>query len=168
MHDPMTVAHDIKAPWTRRYPSGSRYRPTLVTIWHIDPETDHTDDSCGWFAPKLSARQKQWLDQMMAGSEDGILKPMEHYYGRDAADAIRSHAAAAFREEGRVHRPWYRHPRWHIYHWRIVVEPIVGFLRRFERCSVCGDRMGTATRYGSWGGDRVWHGWHHGDSVQAA
>lgn len=39
MHDPKTVAHEIRIKnWH------------LVTIWHVDPETDGTDDSCGRIA----------------------------------------------------------------------------------------------------------------------
>lgn len=44
MHDPMTVAFEIKSPFKQ-----DGYRKTLVTIWHVDPEKDGTDDSCGWF-----------------------------------------------------------------------------------------------------------------------
>lgn len=51
MHDPMTVAFDIKSPFRQKpsqfWPDG--YRNTIATIWHIDPEKDGTDDSCGWF-----------------------------------------------------------------------------------------------------------------------
>ncbi len=51
MHDPKTVAFDIKSPFRQKpsqwWPKG--YRNTLITIWHVDPETDGTDDSCGWF-----------------------------------------------------------------------------------------------------------------------
>lgn len=50
MHDPMTVAFEIKSPLKKKsefFPRG--YRNTLVTIWHVDPEKDGTDDSCGWF-----------------------------------------------------------------------------------------------------------------------
>lgn len=49
MHDPMTVAFEIKLPFGG-YRSGNHvYRPPLITIWHVDPETDGTDDSAGWF-----------------------------------------------------------------------------------------------------------------------
>lgn len=48
MHDPMTVAHDIRYPWPWSK-SGSGYRENLLTIWHVDPECDGSDDSCGWF-----------------------------------------------------------------------------------------------------------------------
>ena len=50
MHDPMTVAFEIRSPIKRKnkfFPEG--YRQSLVTIWHVDPEKDGTDDSCGWF-----------------------------------------------------------------------------------------------------------------------
>lgn len=43
MHSPETVAHEINIPWFK----GKKIR--LFTIWHNDPETDGTDDSCGWF-----------------------------------------------------------------------------------------------------------------------
>lgn len=49
MHDPMTVAHEIKSPFSKMTPFGTRYRKSLITIWHVDPEKDGTDDSCGWF-----------------------------------------------------------------------------------------------------------------------
>lgn len=33
------------------------YRPSLLSIWHHDPETDGTDDSCGWFIRARHADQ---------------------------------------------------------------------------------------------------------------
>lgn len=47
MHDPKTVAFEIKNPFVRKDKHG--YKPRLITIWHNDPEKDGTDDSCGWF-----------------------------------------------------------------------------------------------------------------------
>lgn len=50
MHDPMTQAFQIPYPWWKRNRfDGSRYHSPFITIWHVDPETDGTDDSCGWF-----------------------------------------------------------------------------------------------------------------------
>lgn len=43
MHDPMTVAFDLRSPFSR-----NGYRPTLLTVWHVDPEHGGSDDSCGW------------------------------------------------------------------------------------------------------------------------
>lgn len=62
MHDPKTVAFEIKYPW-RAYsrkklgnkPKSpltefeSTYHASLITIWHVDPELDGSADSCGWF-----------------------------------------------------------------------------------------------------------------------
>jgi hypothetical protein len=40
-------------------------------------------------------------------------------------------------------RPWWRHPRWHVHHWKINVA-IVRNLRRMliDRCATCGKRLG--------------------------
>lgn len=93
MHDPMTVAHEIKYPWykhqpwpkkSRRDPDSWRlkreweqlpdsvkarrnrhwpegYRDTFLTIWHIDPQHDGSDDSCGYSYPKLTPQQRDVL-----------------------------------------------------------------------------------------------------------
>lgn len=65
MHDPMTVAFTIKAPWWYRPKSGpfkgKRYHATLVTIWHVDPEKGGSDDSCGYTVPHLSKCQRKRL-----------------------------------------------------------------------------------------------------------
>lgn len=46
MHDPMSVAHEIKYPWRQsltiatmngKTTAAIRYRPPMVTIWHRDP-----------------------------------------------------------------------------------------------------------------------------------
>lgn len=63
MHDPSTVAFQIKSPFrgkpSKFWPKG--YRGTLVTIWHEDPMDfegkcgcRRDDDSCGWFSPPYS------------------------------------------------------------------------------------------------------------------
>lgn len=47
MHDPICVAHEIYLGSKRK--KNGNYRSPLITIWHVDPEKDGTDDSCGWF-----------------------------------------------------------------------------------------------------------------------
>ncbi|WP_293683900.1 hypothetical protein, partial [Spirosoma sp. 48-14] len=65
MHDPKTVAFEIKNLFLRR--KGGYYEP-LITIWHCDPENfrfkDGTqkqgggrDDSCGWHSPMYNLDQ---------------------------------------------------------------------------------------------------------------
>jgi hypothetical protein len=42
----------------------------------------------------------------------------------------------------RFNRPWYRHPRWHVHHWRLQVHPWQTFRRwAFSRCAGCGGRF---------------------------
>lgn len=76
MHDPTTQAFDIKNPFAKKRHG---YRPSLLTIWHRDPENfkfkDGTqkqgvrdDDSCGWFRPayhiaEWEAMKKVAIDQ---------------------------------------------------------------------------------------------------------
>jgi hypothetical protein len=68
MHDPCTVAHKIKAPWKRPWvktnPASGSHRPTLITIWHVDPEADGSDDSCGWSRPKLTKVQRERMKNL--------------------------------------------------------------------------------------------------------
>lgn len=49
------------------------------------------------------------------------------------------------------HRPWYKHPRWHIHHWSIQFHPWQEFhsknLRKCVRCK----RRGSKSWYGHWG-----------------
>jgi hypothetical protein len=52
----MTVAFEIKSPFktetlslSKNNKKAERIRPVIITIWHVDPCKDGTDDSCGWF-----------------------------------------------------------------------------------------------------------------------
>ena len=39
-------------------------------------------------------------------------------------------------------RPWYKHPRWHFWHWRLQIHPWQQFRRwAFSRCAGCGKRF---------------------------
>lgn len=64
MHSPKAVAFNLRQPWPRFHSKEERervrkelqegklpfrYYPSIITIWHNDPEKDGTDDSCGWF-----------------------------------------------------------------------------------------------------------------------
>lgn len=59
MHDPMTVAHEIYLGSKKK--KNGHYRNSFITIWHVDPETDGTDDSCGFSRPKISADEREML-----------------------------------------------------------------------------------------------------------
>ncbi len=240
MHDPMTVAFEIKYPWRKhrnpKHPWEENYRGTLVTIWHVDPEADGTDDSCGWFIrgrhldqevmkkivaayefdwdgtfekystglfhpdgnPHLSVigitinlfrmaanvvfeskgstnwkRSRRWMKDnlydIMHFAEnntdslfDGITRKFEigcdeEHTPERRKDRIRSMASCIYSWIERERRPWYKHPRWHFWHWRFQLHPVQQFKRwAFSKCAECGKRF-------TWGYSPTSHGWGGGD-----
>jgi len=220
MHDPMTQAFRIPYPWRAYSRSNARndferhYRHPFITIWHVDPERDGSDDSCGWFMrerhgdPKVLERIRRLFaedwDRVFVSGESGRMYPVGLFYpdGKPrfsvhgivlnlfflaALEALGgSHNAARFMQRNlweilwfaekpidslhaslthtfgvnehetkaeriehfagiiygwilRKSRPWYRHPRWHVWHWSLQVHPWQHFRRwALNRCQVCG------------------------------
>lgn len=227
MHDPQTVAFDIKRPWrgppSKFWPNG--YRPTWITIWHVDPERDahkkgtRVDDTCGWFLPpttpeararmrklgeeqyptifgKLAATQAgkdyayvcfeptpydaiywawrsikhelrprgpwQYASRLTRGELEEIYllasNPVDNLRLRvqeiDSAKDCGDFFVQLYKIHMRHHRPWWRHPRWHFWHWRIQVHPWQALRRRLlTRCAHCGQRF-------PYGYSPVAHSWH--------
>lgn len=215
MHDPMTVAFEIRRPWgdkpSQFWPKG--YRPSWITIWHVDPEADGSDDSCGFSFPKVPEgtewvkklqgdldflcredpqalrRQRQregdpawWICWLMRASFWHRGKPLsadlvaaelyshsypgnreEHFTDRDTARQAWIFARCYLQ----LVRPWWRHPRWHVWHWKIQIHPLQDFKRwAFSRCIHCGGRFKFgASVCGSWGStgprwfrnEQAWH-----------
>lgn len=145
MYDPNTVAYEIRSPFRDKpdklFPKG--YRHSLVTIWHVDPECDGTDDSCGWFlrGRHLSAKDKKLAHDLINDEHDNI---RYWFPDCDAEEAV-SRVLGIFAALRRRERPWYKHPRRHFWHWRLQIHPWQTFRRwAFSRCAGCGKRF-------SWG-----------------
>lgn len=88
---------------------------------------------------------------------DSIVRTFGGKYKRD--DAIHSMASCIYGWILRTERPWYRHPRWHIHHWKIQVH-FLQLLHRylFVRCCKCGNGFKwNESVMGSWSGKDVWH-----------
>lgn len=211
MHDPCTVAFDIRYPWyrTRQWGNGKkrRYHRSFITIWHVDPETDGSDDSCGfafpksteadralvkelarqefdfwvgkygnsatggipfsahemiWWAWQLIANRRQTKRVLLSRSEaeeimnlsanphDNIRRRATECGSIEGLEAFLSNVDRLYRYH---HRPWYRHAKWHVRHWRIQVHPWHTFRRwAFSRCAHCGKRF-------PWGYSPVSHQW---------
>lgn len=201
MHDPMTVAFEIPVPFTgRKNDAGGweEYPKTLIRIWHVDPEKDGSDDSCGWFIRARHADQKILEDIKKSfrfeyeylftdnGSPkfspqaitlhlfrraayqhfndwkkvDRYIKDHLHdllHFAENPVDSllgtINETTKNAIQDEQKWNllaviiypyilrdlRPWYKSPRWHIWHWKIQV-PLIQNLQRwlFSRCAGCG------------------------------
>lgn len=65
-----------------------------------------------------------------------------------------------YRSYLRFNRPWWKHPKWHVWHWRLQV-PAWQSLRRwlFTRCAHCGKRFGYGASPISHGWTNEKHGW---------
>lgn len=253
MHDPMTVAHEIKYPWyahrpwpkefrkdpsswgikrgwekmtpqqrknrSQMWPDG--YRETFITIWHVDPERDGSDDSCGFGYVRLTKKQREILrnacwfesrephflccrDKTWSGTHSDAealyrglvllvcrvlrLPITFDQAAKYAAEAIHIRTCGKFgdtfcflpgyhsnsqkdsehdREDHFLgilcgvarniltdRRPWWRHPKWHLWHWKIQCHPLQAFKRwAFSRCSKCGGRF-------KWGYSPVTNSWN--------
>lgn len=206
MHDPNVVAFEIHGPrgllhkWRRdrvdRYDHRDArfsYLSPIVTIWHHDPETDGSDDSCGWSHPRAPRELVEKAERIIASEWEYMFGKYPYRYQSPSAyevvfavwgmlawrifrqrrmttreleeiaslaanpvDNLRSiifdatHSADKAKYLGvcvlraylRVHRKWYQHPKWHIYHWRVQFNQVRTFKRwAFSRCGGCGKRF---------------------------
>ncbi len=214
MHDPLTVAHEIKWPWKNKH----GYRDSILTIWHKDPEKDGTDDSCGYSRPKLTTGEKEYVkkiaieqySQLYARKEalrEGkdyanicynqdiygaiywlwrcfskgktrwqygkhltnkelqyvyqlATNPVDNFqsYKNNTPEEFEAFVCLVYRAYKTFKRPWYKHPRWHIHHWRIQFRPWHNLKRRYwDKCCVCGKRGFASSAMCDWYGKRIWH-----------
>lgn len=86
------------------------------------------------------------------------LHPLDNLSHVEAAESMVRLTAAAL---NRHFRPWYRHPRWHVWHWRLQIHPLQQLARvLFDRCATCGKgfRWGYSPTSTSWEGKELHHG----------
>lgn len=165
MHDPMSVAFEIRYPW-RAYTKAERaarpdseftqtYRAAFITVWHVDPERRGDDDSCDWFNRKgeLTEKERAVADARM--DMETIMGNSPHYpdsreYKRWKPLDVALHNLLW--KPSRTHW-WQVHPRWHVWHWRIQVRPWQDARRwLLTRCCKCGGKFlyGESPVSGSW------------------
>lgn len=199
MFDPCTVAFEIKSLFKQKpskmWPKG--YRNTWVTIWHKDPCTDGSDDSCGWSYPKppewlikkiakelkyeierdpgflFSQREREgwpvwfmlWMNRASFFHRRRGFSPAElaeafyncsfpgsreHRQHMDEPDRQAWIIARCYMD---VIRPWYRHPKYHFWHWEFQIHLLQAFKRwAFSRCAHCQKGF-------KWGYTPVSHNW---------
>lgn len=197
MHDPNTLAFEIFWPWQyavmawrKLWRMKHRYFTPAVMIWHLDPEKDGTDNSCGWGTPHLTEREWTTLKKeadycfekhtfenseqktdvpslvwgiawvvnwhlwrrkmgvretahvmdLVGNPLDNIRWSVEYCKTKDDLRGLFRIVAQTFK---RARRPWYRHPKWHVHHWRIQITFLDRLRRRlFDRCGTCDKPFG--------------------------
>jgi len=85
---------------------------------------------------------------------DSIWESLTLKYGHvDKEDRVKHFASVVYGWILRAERPWYKHPRWHFWHWQIQIHPLQQFKRwAFSRCKTCGKGF-------SWGYSPVCDSW---------
>lgn len=116
--------------------------------------------SKGWYKPRrrgvLTRAEEREVYQLAANPVDNLQVTVAHVKDAETcADFFMLVYAAYLRH----HRPWWRHPRWHVHHWQFQVHAVQWFKRRFvDRCCRCGGHFAAnESPIGSWGGDELWH-----------
>ncbi len=165
MRDPMTVAYEIRYPW-KAYSRAEReardsdfiktYRASFITIWHVDPERDGSDDSCDWHNRKGTLNERERAVAEAVWDVEGLLDNKPHYPSsreHKAWQPLHGAIMHLLHKPSRTHW-WQVHPRWHVWHWQIQVHPWQQVRRwLLTRCARCGGRF----RYGE---SPVSHSWH--------
>lgn len=211
---------ELKPGRDSSWPEG--YRHDLVSVWHVDPERDGSDDSCGYSFVRLTNAQRERLwnaawsegqnphylrckaktwegslidaELLYRGAvlltarvlrlpmtfEEAARRAAEHTHIKDCFEAGHEFCFLPgyhtnFEKDSPEHRqeafynilcgiacsiltdrrPWWRHPKWHFWHWRFQVHPVQAFKRwAFSRCCKCGKgfRWGESVCTNSWHG----------------
>lgn len=91
-------------------------------------------------------------------STDSLHSSITMKYGvEDKQSRVNHFASVVLADIMRKERPWYKHPRWHIHHWKIQFPPWQRFRRRWlDKCCKCGKRGFTGSAYSDWNGKRIW------------
>lgn len=108
-----------------------------ITIWHNDPCTDGTDDSCGWSRPKLSKKEIQFADSLIDDEHDNLrlffgvqqirVIGDKSFFEDVTYNDMKGYIKCIAKNFKRINRKWWQHPRWHFWHWRVQVR--WGFIR---------------------------------------
>jgi len=123
MHDPWSVAFEIRRPWPQRSSlfKHGLYWPSIFTIWHLDPRVLGDDSSCS--------------------NAYRFRHDPRHPNCYDTDALVRRACVLMTTEWWNSEIPW----QWHVWHWHITWH-FCSTLRRwlFTRCCKCGKHF-------SWG-----------------
>lgn len=102
------------------------------------------------YDPALTTAERRYIYELDSNPVDNLRSLFEEV--KDA-ETFASFFLTVFHCYLRFNRPWYKHPRWHIWHWRFQVHPWQLFRRwLLTRCEGCGKRF-------AYGYSPVSHSW---------
>lgn len=112
------------------------------------------------YGTQLTNKEFQYIIQLSTNPVDnfqwhlkGIMEP-----GEKGFKNFEEFVFLIYRSFRSYYRPWYKHPRWHIQHWRIQFRPWQAFKRRYwDMCCICGKRGFKESAMSDWNGQRIWH-----------
>jgi hypothetical protein len=95
-----------------------------VSVWHKDPRTpNHPDpgwngDTAGWTYPRLNAKEVAYAEYIAGknNADDNLASWFPDIDYEFRAWRIKQ----IFRSHKKVARPWWRHPRYQFWNWRIL------------------------------------------------
>lgn len=153
MHDPLTLI----------------YHCSFFDLWHVDPGIVD-DDTCGWMKPKLSQQEIDFAENMI-DPPDSFWRGIFVRHSDDEenhANECKDHIRYLIRGLKKETRPWWQHPRFHFWHWKINIFFIQNLKRwLFSRCQTCNKRFpwGYAPVGGYDGSGPMWFkseiAWHY-------
>lgn len=83
----------------------------------------------------------------------GIMEP-----GEKGFKSFEEFVFLVYRAFRGYYRPWYKHPKWHIHHWKIQFRPWQRLKRRYwDKCCICGKRGFKSACISDWDGTKMWH-----------
>lgn len=112
------------------------------------------------YGVELSSKEFQYIYQLAYNPVDNFQWHMKGIMesGEKGIKNFEEFVFLIYRSFRSYYRPWYKHPRWHIRHWKITFPIFRDFYRKyFQKCSICGKTgFGKSAAYSDWNGTKVW------------
>ncbi|HEX4018200.1 MAG TPA: hypothetical protein VHX15_15805 [Frankiaceae bacterium] len=145
MHDPLTVAFEIRRPWPQRTqfrgaPANVRWRIRLHhEHWHDGP------DFCGCPSPDHNPfpwwRPRSYSSFWRLAGRDYYWPPIVTVWHREPRGRDGLTVCGGWREDRHSRKRRRTGWHWHIHHWRIQIVAFQQLRRRLlTRCEVCGGK----------------------------
>ena len=147
-------------PYDARYPSLRRMNPAegyamalmyLTLIDRLSLPSRSWRHAAEWKAQLRVQRLAQAL----------TLNDVDNLLGAETPESFIKLLAAAYRRDI---RPWWKHPRWHVHHWKVNFDLARNLKRMFQPCATCRKPLGFGYCPTDLGNGKL----HHGNCAASA